>query len=146
MATVTFTTQSAMAAGYKPNQSITKVQSLVSSATWSNGDVYILNNIKLPHRAIVTEVKVKGSVVDGTYLLEMGTVGSAGVIDLFGSRTFSATAVLALTDVTTSVPVTISVSDDAVDRFQTFAVRVDGAATSGTTSVSLQFVVSYYCP
>jgi hypothetical protein len=124
----------------------TKVQSLVSTATWSNGDVYVLNNIKLPHRAIVTDVRVKGSVVDGTYLLEMGTVGSAGVIDLFGSRTFSATAVLALTSVTTSVPITISVSDDAADRYQTFAVRVDGAATSGTTSVSLQFVVSYYCP
>ena len=144
MATVTFTTQSAMAAGYKPNQSITKIQSLVSTATWSNGDVYVLNNIKLPHGAIVTDIGVKGSVVDGTYILEMGTVGSAGSIDLFGSRTFSATAVLALTQLTT-VPVTISVSDDAADRYQTFAVRVDGAATSGTTSVSLQFVVSYYC-
>lgn len=144
MATVTFTTQSAMAAGYKPNQSITKIQSLVSTATWSNGDVYVLNNIKLPHGAIVTDIGVKGSVVDGTYILEMGTVGSAGTIDLFGSKTFSATAVLALTHLTT-VPVTISVSDDAADRYQTFAVRVDGAATSGTTSVSLQFVVSYYC-
>ena len=146
MATVTFTTQSAMAAGYKPNQGITKVQSLVSTATWSAGDVYVLNNIKLPHRAIVTGVRVKGSVVDGTYLLKMGTVGSAGTAALFGSKTFSATAVLALTDITTSVPVTISVSDDAVDRYQTLAVRVDGAATSGTTSVSLQFIVQYYCP
>lgn len=146
MATVTFTTQSAMAASYKPNEEFTKVQSLVSTATWSAGDVYVLNNIKLPHKAIVTRVAVKGSVVDGTYLLEMGTVGSAGTIDLFGSKTFSATAVLALTEITTSVPVTISVSDDAVDRYQTFAIRVDGAATSGTTSVSLQFVVSYFCP
>jgi hypothetical protein len=146
MATVTFTTNSAMQPTYRGATVQTKVQSLVSTATWSNGDVYVLNNIKLPHRAIVTDVRVKGSVVDGTYLLEMGTVGSAGVIDLFGSRTFSATAVLALTSVTTSVPITISVSDDAADRYQTFAVRVDGAATSGTTSVSLQFVVSYYCP
>lgn len=145
MATITFTTNSAMAASYKPNESITKVQSLVSTATWSAGDVYILNNIKLPHGAIVTGVRVKGSVVDGTYILEMGTVGSGGTIDLFGSRTFSATAVLALTDVTLNVPATISVSDDAADRYQTFAVRVDGAATSGTTSVSLQFVVDYFC-
>lgn len=145
MATVTFTTASAMAPSYKPNEAFTKVQSLVSTATWSAGDVYVLNNIKLPHGAIVTGVRVKGSVVDGTYILEMGTVGSGSTIDLFGSRTFSATAALALTDVTTSVPVTISVSDDAADRYQTFAVRVDGAATSGTTSVSLQFVVDYYC-
>jgi hypothetical protein len=106
----------------------------------------VLNNIKLPHSAIVTSIKTKGSVVDGTYLLEMGTVGSGGVIDQFGSKTFTATAVLALTEIAAGVPITISVSDDAVDRYQTFAVRVDGAATSGTTSVSLQFVVQYYCP
>jgi hypothetical protein len=137
-----------MAASYKHNEVITKVQSLVSTATWSNGDVYVLNNIKLPHGAIVTEVMVKGSVVDGTYLLEAGTVGSAGVIDVFGSRTFSATAVLALTNfspIVQNLPTTISVSDDAADRYQTFAVRVDGAATSGTTSVSLQFAVTYVC-
>ena len=146
MATVTFTTNTAMQPVWGPTKTVTKTQTLVSTATWSNGDVYVLNNIKLPHRAIVTDIAIKGSVVDGTYIIEMGTVGSAGTIDLFGSRTFSATAVLALTDITTSVPTTISVSDDAVDRYQTFAVRVDGAATSGTTSVSLQFVVSYYCP
>lgn len=146
MATVTFTIAGAMAPTYRAGLPITKVQSLVSTATFSAGDVYVLNNIKLPHRAIVTDVQVKGSVVDGTYLIEIGTVGSASTIDLFGSRTFSATAVLALTSITQNVPVTISVSDDAVDRFQTFAVRVDGAATSGTTSVSLQFRVSYYCP
>jgi len=148
MATATFTIAGPMAASYKHNEVITKVQSLVSTATWSNGDVYVLNNIKLPHGAIVTDIKVKGSVVDGTYLLEAGTVGSAGVIDVFGSRTFSATAVLALTTfspIVQNVPYTISVSDDAADRYQTFAVRVDGAATSGTTSVSLQFVVTYVC-
>ena len=145
MATVTFTTNAPMAASYKPMQSITKVQSLVSTATWSVGDVYVLNNIKLPHGAIVTEVAVKGSVVDGTYLIKMGTVGSAGSAALFGSKTFSATAALALTQIATGLPVTISVSDDAADRYQTFAVRVDGAATSGTTSVSLQFIVSYVC-
>jgi hypothetical protein len=146
MATVTFTTATAQAAAYKPNQGITKIQTIVTSATFSNGDVYILNNIKLPHRAIVTEVAVRGSAPDGTYLFEIGTVGSGGTIDLFGSRTVSAGAVLALTQQTTGIPATISVSDDAVDRFQTLAIRVDGAATSGTTSVSLQFVVSYYNP
>lgn len=146
MATVTFTTQSAQAATYKPASSQTKVQSLVSTATWSVGDVYVLNNIKLPHRAIVTRVAVKGSVVDGTYLIKMGTVGSAGSAALFGSKTFSATAALALTELATGIPATISVSDDAVDRYQTFAVTIDGAATSGTTSVSLQFIVEYYNP
>ena len=108
--------------------------------------MYVLNNIKLPHRSIVTSVSVRGSAPDGSYLFEVGTVGSGGTIDLFGSRTVSAGAVLALTQQPVGLPATISVSDDAVDRYQTLAIRVDGAATSPTTSVSLQFVVSYYCP
>lgn len=145
MATVTFTTQTAMAPTYGVSRTITKTQTLVSTATWSNGDVYVLNNIKLPHRAIVTDIAIKGSVVDGTYIIEMGTVGSAGVIDTFGSRTLSATAVLSVTSLN-SLPQTISVSDDAAERYQTFAIRVDGGATSGTTSVSLNFTVQYYCP
>ncbi len=146
MSTVTYTIQGAMAATYRPASTQTKVQAIVSTITFSTGDVYVLNNIKLPHRAVVTGVSVKGSVVDGTYLIRMGTVGSNGSATLFGSKTFSATAALALTAITTSVPTTISVSDDAQDRFQTFAVTVDGAATSGTASVSLQFIVQYYCP
>lgn len=146
MATVTFTTQSAMQPTLRGATVQTKVQSLVSTATWSTGDVYVLNNIKLPHRAIVTEVAVKGSVVDGTYIVTLGTVGSAGSATLFGTRTFSATAVLALTPLSTGIPATISVSDDATDRYQTFAATVLTGTTSGTTSVSLQFVVSYYCP
>ena len=146
MATVTFTTATAQAPVHKVNGGVTKVQSIVTTATFSAGDVYILNNIKIPHRAIVTKVAVRGSAPDGSYLFEIGTVGSGGTIDLFGSRTVSAGAVLALSDQTTGLPATISVSDDAVDRYQTLAIRVDGAATSPTTSVSLQFVVSYYNP
>ena len=146
MATVTFTTAQANAAVRSVNAGVTKIQSLVTTATFSAGDVYVLNNIKIPHGEIVTDINIKGSVVDGTYLIEMGTSGSAGTLDLFGSKTLSATAVLGMTVITTGLPATISVSDDAANRYQTFAVRVDGAATSGTPSVSLQFIVKYYCP
>lgn len=146
MATVTFTTAQANAPVWRSNATITKVQSLVSTATWSNGDVYVLGNLRIPHRAIITGISYKGSVVDGTYLLEMGTTGSGSTIDAFGSKTFSATAVTTLTAIATGLPATVSVSDDATDRYQTFSIRVDGAPTSGTTSVSLQFVVQYYCP
>lgn len=145
MATITFTTQSTLSAGYKPNQAITRVQTMVTSATFSAGDVYILDNIRIPHGAIVTRVAVRGSAPDGAYLFEIGTNGSGGVVDLFGSRTLSAGAVLQLSEQTVGLPATISVSDDAADRYQRLAIRVDGAATSGTTSVSLQFVVDYYC-
>lgn len=146
MATVTFTTAQANAAVRQVNAGVTKIQSLVTSATASTGDVYVLNNLKIPHGAIVTDINVKGSVVDGTYILEMGLSGSNGVLDVFGSKTLSATAVLGMTVITTGLPLTISVSDDAALRYNTFAIRVDGAATSGTTSVSLQFIVKYYCP
>lgn len=146
MATVTFTTAAANAAVRQVNAGVTKIQSLVSTATFSAGDVYVLNNIKIPHGAIVTDISMKGSVVDGTYLVELGMSGSAATADQFGSKTLSATAVLGLTVITAGLPHTISVSDDAAIRYQTFAVRVDGAATSGTPSVSLQFIVKYYCP
>lgn len=146
MATVTFTTAQANAAVKQVNAGVTKIQSLVTTATFSAGDVYVLNNIKVPHGAIVTDVQLKGSVVDGTYLIEMGMSGSNATADLFGSKTLSATAVLGMTVITQGLPATISVSDDAAQRYQTFAVRVDGAATSGTPSVSIQFIVKYYCP
>jgi hypothetical protein len=144
MATITFTVAAPMQPVYGANRTITKVQSIVSTATFSTGDVYILNNIKVPHGAVITSVNYKGSVVDGTYLIEMGMQGSGGTLDIFGSKTFSATAVTTLTAITAAMPYSVSVSDDAVDRYQTFAVRVDGAATSGTASVSLQFVIQYY--
>ena len=148
MASVTFTTQSAMAPVKMVNAPVTKIQTIATSATFSNGDVYILGNLKIPHGAIITDVQYRGSVVDGTYLIEMGLSGSnTPGLDIFGSKTFSATAVTVLTAISPNVlPMTVSVSDDAVDRYQTFAIRVDGAATSGTTSVSLQFVVKYMCP
>jgi hypothetical protein len=144
MATVTFTVAGPMQPLSRGGVTHTKNQSVVSTATFSAGDVYILNNIKVPHGAVITSLNYKGSVVDGQYIIEMGMAGSGGVLDVFGSKTFSATAVNTLTAINTAIPYTVSVSDDAVDRYQTFAIRVDGAATSGTASVSLQFIVQYY--
>lgn len=146
MATITATVAAPMQATYKPNATITKVQSYVTSASLSAGDVIMFQNIRIPHRAIVHSVALKGSAVDGTFLFEVGLQGSGGTIDLFGSKTFSFGGVVALTQLAVGLPTTVSVSDDSTDRFQTFAVRVDGATTSGTASTSLQFIVQYYCP
>ncbi len=149
MATITAVAARAMAATYKPTSTIIKTGSYVSSASLSAGDVILFQNIKIPHGAIVTEVMGRASAVDGTFIFEVGTNGSQGVADLFGSKTFSAAAVVPLTTVNpagTGLPATISVSDDSVDRFVTFMARVDGATASGTGSVSIQFVVTYYCP
>ena len=143
MATVTFTVAAPMQPKKHPNQNMTVHQRIASTATWSAGDVYIFNNLKIPDRAVVTGMWVKGSVPDGTYLIEIGTYGSAATADVFGSVTLSATAV---TDSvrTTGIPYTVSVSDDAVLRYQTVGIRVDGAATSATTSVSVSIIVDYF--
>lgn len=143
MATVTFTVQAPMQAKFGPNRNWNIAQSIVTTATWSAGDVYLFNNIKIPHGAVVTNVEMKGSVVDGTCLIEMGMYGSNATADIFGSVTLSATAVMTSVR-TTGIPHTISVSDDAALRYQTFGVRVDGAGTSATTSVSINVIVKYY--
>lgn len=149
MATITATVARAMQATYKPTSTITKTQSYTTSASLSAGDVILFQNIKLPHGAIVIEVLGRAAGADGSFIFEAGTNGSGGVADLFGSKTFSGSVVIPLSFVNpqgTGLPATISVSDDAADRYQTFAIRVDGATTSGTASLSLVFSVQYYCP
>lgn len=142
MATVTFTTATPMQPKYRINSVHEVMQRIASTATWSAGDVYILNNLKIPDRAVVTGMQVWGSVPDGTYLIEIGAAGSGGSLDVFGSLTLSATAV-ANSVRTVGIPYTVSCSDDATLRYQTLAIRVDGAATSGTASVSVNVLVKY---
>lgn len=149
MATITATVAKAMQPTYRATTTITKTQSYTTSASLSAGDVILFQNIKLPHGAVVIEVLGRAAGADGTFIFEAGTNGSNGTADLFGSKTFSGSAVIPLTFIApqgTGLPATISVSDDAVDRFQTFMIRVDGATTSGTASLSLVFSVQYYCP
>ena len=146
MATVTFTTAGANQPVWGSTKTVTKVQSVVTTATHSNGDVYVLANLKVPHGAVITDVGYKGIADDGDYILELGMAGSGGTLDVFGSETFSSTAAIALTKVTTALPYTVSVPQSATQRYQTLSVRIDGAPTSGTFSMSLQFMVQYYCP
>lgn len=149
MATITATVARAMAATYKPTTTITKIGTYTTSASLSAGDVILFQNMKLPHGAIVYEVQGTAKGVDGTFIFEAGTYGSNGVADVFGSKTFSGSAVIPLTFIApqgTGLPSTISVSDDSVDRYVTFGIRVDGATASGTGSLSVVFTVQYYCP
>lgn len=145
MATVTFTQAQPCAAIYGPTKTVKKTQTIVTSITFSATDVYAFDNLKVPHGAIITNVELKGSVVDGTCIIEIGTYGSNSTADLFGSVTLSATAVMTSVR-TTGLPATVSVSDDAAIRYQWMAIRVDGAATSGTASTSINMTVEYYCP
>ncbi len=142
MATLTATVARAMQPTYAINQTITKVQTYVTSASLSVGDVILFQNLRIPHGAVVTSVNLKSSMTDGQAVLAAGTQGSGGTINLFGSRTASVAIGTGLATFSIQGAFTVSVSDDAIDRWQTFAVRVDGV-TSATASASLQFIVQY---
>jgi hypothetical protein len=145
MATITATVARAMQATYNPTTTITKVQSYVTSASLSVGDIIMFQNIRVPHGAIISDIQLKSSNPDGQIVLAAGTQGSGSTINLFGSRTISVAIGTGFSVFTIAGAQTVSVSDDSVERFQTFAVRVDGQ-TSATASASIQAIVQYYCP
>ena len=142
MATITATVARAMQPTYRVNQTHTKVQTYVTSASLSVGDIIMFQNIRIPHLAVITSVSMRSSNPDGQIVLAAGTQGSGSTINLLGSRTASVAIGTGLSTFTIQGAFTVSVSDDSVERFQTFAVRVDGQ-TSATASASLQFIVQY---
>lgn len=145
MATITATVARAMQATYKPTTTITKVGTYVTSASLSVGDVIMFQNIRIPHGAIITDVSFKNSAPDGVMQFDVGTQGSASTANLFGSATLSVNSAGAITKPTFNGAATVSVSDDSVDRFQTFAIKVSATA-SATASASIMAIVQYYCP
>lgn len=134
-----------MAATYKPTTTITKVGTYVTSASLSVGDVILFQNIRVPHGAIITDVSFKNSAPDGVMTFDVGTNGSNGTVNLFSSVTLSINSAGAITKPLFNGVATVSVSDDSVDRFQTFAIRCASTA-SATASASIQAIVQYYCP
>jgi hypothetical protein len=147
MATVTLTATvaRAMAPTYKPTSTITKSGTYVTSACLSVADVIMFQNIRIPHGAVITDIQLRYGSPDTTSIMvfDVGTQGSGSSATLFGSKTLSVTT--ALSTVYAMAPTTVSVSDDSVDRFQTFALRLSAQA-SGTPSASIVAVVQYYCP
>lgn len=145
MATITATVARAMQATYKPTTTITKVGTYVSSASFSVGDVVMFQNIRIPNQAVITDIQLKYSAPDGQIAFDVGTQGSASTANLFGSKTLSVGIGTALIPVAVGAAQTVSVSDDSVERFQTFALKVT-AQTSATASASIMAIVQYYCP
>lgn len=118
---------------------VERVQTYVSTATQSDGDVTVFTGLKIPHGAVITECELRGKTVDGTVIYKVGINGSAA---LLLSATISATT--AIKPLGTGVlPYTVSVSDDANNRYVTLQLTQDGAATSGTTSTSISWIVRY---
>ena len=145
MATITSTVARAMQPTYRTTTTVTKVGTYVTSASLSVGDVIMFQNIRIPNQAVITDVKFKYSAPDGQIAFDVGTQGSGSTANLFGSVTLSVGIAGVLTAPSTNAAQTVSVSDDSVERFQTFAVKVT-AQTSATASASIMAIVQYYCP
>ena len=138
MATLTATPAQANQPKYDTTAAIERVQTYVTSAALSNGDVIVFSALKIPHGAVITDLRLACDTPDGSAILQLGISGQAA---LFGSATVSATP--ALKTFATSIPFLVSVSDDAAQRYVTLQATVDGAPTSGTASVSLSLMVRY---
>ena len=119
---------------YKPGESITVTTSYVTTSTVSAADT--ISIAKIPHGATITEAVVSGKTVDGQYVLTLGYSGAAAVV---GTVTISATYGRI---VSPSAGHTLSVSDDATNRYATLIATVD-TAVSTTPSASLVFTISY---
>lgn len=131
----------------EPNQprisitgAVERVQTYVTSASLSDGDVIKFNGMKIPHGATVTDVRLIGKSVDGTFIFQIGNeYTSQGAVH--GSATFSPTQASFVK--TNGLPYKLSVSDDYYPRHAAMTLTVNGATTSGTASLSVTLFVRY---
>lgn len=119
---------------------IERFQTYVSSLTLSATDVVLFTDLKLPHGANVTDVRLLGKTVDGTQLFQIGT-NYSGQGAAFGSATISVTQ--AMKTQITGLPYRVSVSDDFQPRYVSMTLTCDGAQTSSTGSCSVTLFVRY---
>ena len=117
---------------------ITRMQTYVSTASFSAGDTVTMTGLKIPHGATTRSVWAKGSATDGSLVFKVGTTGTA---NQFGSTTLSA-GVLNRTELASGTGYKVSVSDDASIRYETIMVTID-TTTSPTASISLLIGVDY---
>lgn len=153
MATRTFT------AGALPNQPITNVAgnitvSQVYTASVDATDVLVFDRLKIPHGAIIEEVKV-GAVCNTASTTSLSIVFAAGLtyngatnyLVAFGSATFSASwgtknMLDLITGATNPWPVTLSLSDDREPRYANFRLLVDAFTGSVTGSRTIIFAAA----
>ena len=153
MATKTSTAESGLvtAPKYLHTAPIYRVFKHTETLTLSAADIIPMPYAQIPHGATIFDVRLGGGARDGTYVINTQiTVGATTT--LLGSATLSSAGRVPVPVVgpttlseAANVPFVVSVSDDAVDRFQYFMVRAESIA-SLTASMSVVFSVQYYCP
>ena len=123
----------------KDGSPVTRVASYTCTAKPTTSDTIEL--AKIPHGAIITDIVQYGVVTDGDIHF---AIGFTGALATFGSATASATARSVVT-LTTALPYTVSVSDDAQNRYATLLASITTAGASLTTTNSFAWVVKYVC-
>ena len=127
------------ARGSKAGDTVTRVASYTCTAKPTTSDSIQL--VKIPHGAVITDIVQYGVVTDGDIHFALGF---SGATTTFGSATASATARSVVT-ITTALPYTVSVSDDAQNRYATLLASITTASASVTTTNSFAWVVKYIC-
>jgi hypothetical protein len=122
----------------KGGEAVERVASYTTSAALTTSDT--IQVVKIPHGAVITAITQFGVVTDGDCHF---AIGFTGALATFGSATASATA-RAVVSLTTALPYTVSVSDDAQNRYATLLASCT-TATSQTATNSFAWVVRYIC-
>ena len=116
------------------------------SVSASDGDIFLFDNLKIPHGALITNVEVIHDTSDGQTIWEVGYYSNGiSAPDQFGSITLSATQTIdTLMPLAGVAGFRVSVSDDAAQRFVYICARQDGAVGSSPTgSISVTIRVEY---
>lgn len=115
-----------------------------STTTLSVSDIVFM--VKVPHGSTIIDGYISGTIDNAGTIVKLGIIAGAGTLvdnNLF-TGTLSATAVI--TRFTgTSLPIKVSLSDDAVPRFAWLTLTVNTNA-SLTVSSSFTVVVEYAAP
>lgn len=123
----------------KAGEQVARAASYTCTAKPTTSDT--IEVVKIPHGAVITDIVQYGVVTDGDIHFALGF---SGATTTFGSATASATARSVVT-VTTALPYTVSVSDDAQNRYATLLASITTASASVTTTNSFAWVVKYIC-
>ena len=112
----------------------------LSNGALSAGDV--VQMVKIPHGAIIDDVKVKMSVAENKAVVQVGDGNDTS--RYFGSASLSLVGGAAITMDTDAFGYQYNLSDDAADQYDTIDIVV-GTVTSATATGTITMLVSYHC-
>lgn len=128
---------------------VTRVFSVVGSATMSSGDTWLMPWARIPHGATIVDVRLSGKTMDGinviTPFVRVGSTDQRlGSLSLSAAGRYGATVYTQTSAGETAwLPFTVSVSDDAATRHGYMGFSVDATSASQSTSCSLSILITY---